>query len=216
MLELPQNVPFLAIDPSSAHLAYALAEIDNKELYIHHAGMLWTKPNWSKGKKLIYMHYAFEYLINGIVPVPAQVFTEAYFMNPKLRMGVAVVPTINHLLEMRCTHPTLVPMQEVPPPSWRRVLGIKPSYANGKRDYKQPTREAVEAYMKVPETILSNITGKARATPHDMTDALAIAIAVGEENGIDKVTSGNVCFKNIGLEEHLRKFNELFIFEEDQ
>lgn len=96
-------------------------------------------------------------------------------------------------------------------------MGVKPVRdSKGKRDYKKPTRDAVEAYMDVPETLVSNVTGKTRATPHDMTDALAIAIAVGVENGIDKVTSGNVCFKNIGLEEHLRKFDELYVFEEDK
>jgi hypothetical protein len=79
-----------------------------------------------------------------------------------------------------------LPFHEIPPPSWRAVLGIKHlKLPGGKRDYKTPTKALVESKLgTLPETIVSNITGKQRDLPNDVSDVLAIALSIGESAGL--------------------------------
>jgi len=214
MQELPKlkdGDVYLAIDPSSAHLAYVLAECDKGgELHIHSAGVIWVKDSWAKGKKLIYMSYALHYLVNRMLPISKLVFSEQFFANPRmLSSSSSVIPTVNNLLEMSCTWPETVPLHLVPPPTWRRILGIKAIQTAKGKDYKQPTADYVKSKMTVPDEVQSNITGKLRATPHDVTDALAIALAIAKENGYDKaVTVGNAAFLNFSFLDYLNRFEK--------
>lgn len=196
----------LCIDPSASHLAYVISEVQGDELYIKAAGMLWTKGSWSRGERFLYMDTSLESLIEGIKTdtVPDSVTTEAYFVNFKNKVGVAVIPTINGLIEKNCAKHK-VDYSELSASSWRSVLGIKKK--NG--DFKEPTKHKVEEYIgKVPEEITSNITLKSRNLPHDLTDALAISIARAEQQGIKKVVLANGAFYPFSIIEKLNKISK--------
>lgn len=201
---------FLFIDPSSSHLAYCLAILDfkQKEVYIVATGMLWTKDSWTKAKRYRYMLDAASLLIEGTKEVfPHVLVTESFFMNPKLPMGAAVVPTINALLNMASEEKDVL-YYEMGPSAWRGILGIKPATIAGKRDYKVPTANLVKKSIKLPETIPSNINKKERLLPHDITDVLAIALAVAKHHGITKIVTSNTMFYPIDLLDKLSKLAE--------
>lgn len=201
---------FLLIDPSASHLAYCLSELDldKKELYISAVGMLWTKDSWTKAKRYRYMLDAAMILLDGNGEVlPHVLVTESFFMNPKLPMGSAVVPTINALLNMAAEESEVI-YQELGPSAWRGILGIKAISIAGKRDYKVPTANLVKKSVKLPETIPSNVNRKERQLPHDVTDVLAIALAVAKHHGITKISTANTAFYPVDLIEKLNKLAE--------
>jgi len=181
--ELNRKQRLLVIDPSASHLAYVICEIEpGQSMTILRSGMLWTHDKWSLGKRLNYMKYNFTLLMKEFNV--EKVYTEQYFMNPKmLSGGTAVIPTINAVLQM-CIDELGKPIEfeEIPPPSWRSILGIKPSMtkvgAKTKRDYKEPTKAIVRLSIQPPEQITSNITMKLRDTPYDIYDALAMVLAL--------------------------------------
>jgi len=201
---------FLVCDPSASHLSYVLCEYDSKakELFISAVGMLWTKADWSRGNRFLYMNRAFETIIQSRY-IPTTICSEQYFIaGSKFGAGVAVIPIINGLLEMNCAQFNLKYL-EVPPPSWRSTLGIKfIKDASGKRDYKTPTKDMVLKSIQVPEEIESNITRKPRATPHDMFDALAITLAMAKELNVKKVTVDNAAFLPFDLIEKLHNISK--------
>jgi len=190
----------LIIDPSASHLAYAIVTFDfiKKDLHIDACGMLWTKDDWSRGKRYRYMYKAIQTLASGNVDgVPNAIFTEGFFVNPKMMFGSSVIPTINSLAEMAADD-LKIPFFEMGPSTWRGILGIKPAITmvNGKRtrDYKVPTADFVSTLIKLPEKIPSNINRNMRLVPNDVTDVLAIAIALGRHHGLQKVSQSNTAF----------------------
>lgn len=198
---------FLLIDPSSSHLGWSLVQLDldKKELYISAAGMLWTSDSWTRPTSFKYMWEAVKILLDGDGEIiPHVIVTESFFMNPKLPMGSAVVPTINALISMAAEEVD-VHYQEMGPSTWRGILGIKALTINGKRDYKKPTADLVKKHISLPETIQSNINRKERMLPHDVTDVLAIAIAVAKHHGISKIITGNSAFLPFTILEKLNK-----------
>ncbi len=201
---------FLFIDPSAAHLGWTLVQLDldKKELYISAVGMLWTKDSWTKAKRYRYMLDAASILVDGNAEVTPQVLvTESFFMNPKLPMGSAVVPTINALLSMAAEEKEVM-YQELGPSAWRGILNIKSRTVAGKRDFKGPTADVVRKDITLPSTIPSNVNRKDRLMPHDITDVLAIALAVAKHHGITKVVTGNTAFYPIDMVEKLNKLSE--------
>lgn len=201
---------FLFIDPSSSHLAFCLATLDlnKKEMYIVAVGMLWTKDSWTKAKRYRYMLNAATILVDGTKEVlPHVLVTESFFMNPKLPMGSAVVPTINALLNMAAEEKEVI-YQELGPSAWRGILGIKYATIAGKRDYKVPTANLVKKSITVPETIPSNINRKERQLPHDITDVLAIALAVAKHHNITKIVTANTAFYPVDLLDKFAKLAE--------
>lgn len=189
-----KNVLF--IDPSSEHLAYALFGLHEDLAVIKLAGMVWTSPSWSKGRRFSYVNRCIKYLLNKLHDPPSLVVTEQYFMNPKLRVGVAVIPTINGIIEMNADDENIEYI-EMPPTEWRKLLEIKPVLnSEGKRDYKKPTADVVNKYITMPLEILSNYTLKLRTVPHDLTDALAIGLAYCKKQGLNKVESNSGVFTN--------------------
>lgn len=169
--------------------------------------MIWAAPSWSRGQRYIYMQKAVNSLIDGLMEeVPSVVITEAFFSNPKLPMGGSVIPTINAFAEMEASI-TKAQYLEIGPTTWRSVLSIKPNKdASGKRDYKTPTADLIKKSIQVPDTIASNIhKDKQRKTPHDVTDVLAIALAVAKHHGVTKISQGNVAFYPIHFIDKLSK-----------
>jgi Holliday junction resolvasome RuvABC endonuclease subunit len=202
---------FLFIDPSASHLAWALATIDlgKKEIYFSAIGMAWTSDKWSKGKRFKYMQKVIEILMQGDGEViPNAVVTEAFFVNPRMMVGSAVIPTVNAFIQMSAdTHD--VRYLEIGPSSWRGILGVKAvKDAKGKKDYKAPAAQEVSKFLKVPEEIQSNINSKMRQTPHDVTDVLALALAVAKHHGVLTVSSGNTAFSPFITIEKLKKESE--------
>lgn len=202
---------FLVLDPSASHLAYALVTMDfNKAtLFIENVGMVWTKDSWSRGKRYRYMFKSIEVLASGNKDaVPGALLTEGFFVNPKMMFGSSVIPTINSLIEMTADEKGLG-YYELGPSTWRGILGIKPTKNEaGKRDYKVPTANLVDQFVKVPSEIPSNINRKMRKLPNDVTDVLAIAIALGRHHGLNKVSQSNVAFLPFHWLEALSKLAE--------
>lgn len=202
---------FLFIDPSASHLGWCLAllDLDAKQMYVAATGMLWTKAEWTKAQRYRYMQQSAAILLDGTLEVmPHVIITESFFMNPKLPMGSAIVPTINALLDMVAEEKGVI-YQELGPSAWRGILGIKAATIKGKRDYKVPTAEAVKKHINCPEQIPSNINRKPRLLPHDITDVLAIAIAVAKHHGVTDIVQSNTLFSPLDvivkLEELARK-----------
>jgi Holliday junction resolvasome RuvABC endonuclease subunit len=179
---LQQTGRILAFDPSGAHMAYAVAHIDltTKVCTFEAVGMIWTRGTWIRAQRYIYMSAAIAALL--AIAKPDMVGTESFFLNSKLPSGVAVVPIINGFIEAETYRYNKTELNFVGPSTWRKILGIKPVMTNGKRDYKVPTRQVVETLLefKFPETILSNVTGKERDLPHDVSDVMAIVQAVAK------------------------------------
>jgi len=201
---------FLCIDPSASHLAYVMVDLDkeSKIAYLDTIGMLWTKDSWTKGGRFLYMNRCLDALVDGVSgAVPEEAITEQFFMNPKLRSGVGVIPVINGLIEKTCAEVGMS-YYEVPPPSWRSVLGVKHiNKPEGGRDYKTPTKVIVERHIGLlPDEIKSNVTMKPRTTPHDIYDALGIALAICIKNGYCDFKLSNTAYHNFNL---IEKFNQI-------
>lgn len=172
----------LTLDPSTSHLAYAYITIKGKVCTVTRSGMLWTKPKWGMGQKLDYMRDQLEILIAEDVE---EFYTEGYFVHFSKPSGISAIPTINNMFKMLVFQKTTEELVvEIPPTKWRKTLGIKSVTTNGKRDFKVPTKDKVESMVgPMPETITSKMTGKERALPHDITDAIAIALSVAKDKG---------------------------------
>lgn len=181
----------LFIDPSASHLAYVFGHLDleKKVMNLKYIGMVWTENSFKRGRRFRYMHGAIEMLATRL-PADSAIVTEQYFSNPRmLTGGTAVIPTVNAFLEMAADRWSLA-FQEIGAASWRSILGIKMVKANGKRDYKQPTADGVRRLLgkDLPLNIPSNINGKMRKLPNDVTDVLAIALAFAKHHGVVDIT----------------------------
>lgn len=198
----------LVLDPSSSHLAYVFItlNLDNKSANISNVGMVWTKASFNKAQRYIYMQAALEYLASNNIK---HLYTEAYFSNPKLLTGsVAVIPTINSMALM-ASYKKQATYEEIGASTWRGLLQIKPITINSKRDYKVPTANKVISLIgQLPETIPSNLDMRERQLPHDLSDALAIALAICKHHGIDQIKLDEGCFRPVFLLEGLAKLSK--------
>jgi Holliday junction resolvasome RuvABC endonuclease subunit len=199
----------LFLDPSGSHLSFTYAELNSttNKMTILEAGLVWTKGTWNRGQRFDYMYKCLDLLINTHRIVPNFIVTESFFMNPKLRTGTVVIPIINGLIEMIVSRDARTSYLEVPPPVWRATLGVKPiKDSKGKRNYKLPTKAIIEGLIgKLPEEIKSNITLKPRATPSDLADSLAIALAHGKRNGMTSFEVERCTFNPFTITDSLNK-----------
>lgn len=206
------NKKILVIDPSGSHLAYALAEVNGDTMTFTNVGMLWVSSKWELGQRLDYMYRGVKLLLNYEHIIVDSVYTEGFFMNKFKMSGVSVIPTINNNIQMAIHQiDTRVGYKEVSPSTWRNVLGIKHVLNDkGARDYKEPTAQMVKKMVtgKLPEQIVSNITGKQRDLPNDITDVMAITLSVGKTVGCKKFELGQFCFNEHRLLEKIRGLNE--------
>jgi hypothetical protein len=180
----------LTIDPSASHLAYTVSEIDqfSGTHIIEDVGIIWV-GDWEKGQKFSYMRKCITFLIEECNIT--SICTESFFVSPRLKTGSSIIPTINNLMHMIIYESGKnITFDEVSPSSWRKVLGIKPVLdAKGKKDFKLPTRQEVEKRLNItfPDEVVSNITGRPRAFPNDIPDALALTLYVSSEYKIKKL-----------------------------
>lgn len=193
-----QDSRILVVDPSASHLAYVILKITGESsAVVESCGMVWTHDKWPRGRRFSYMKNALGYLMAGHLPAAIRVYSEAFFSNPKQMMGSSVIPTINGILDMLCYENRVERFIEIPAPSWRSVLGIRPTMLNGKRDYKIPALNAVQdALGRLPGKIVSNITEKERDVPFDVSDALAIAMAICRVSGITDLSIAKTAWNN--------------------
>lgn len=189
----------LVIDPSANHLAYVI--VNNQT--IESCGMIWTKDSWIKGKRFSYMAKAIQLLLTEFKV--NHVFTEAFFVNPKQMLGSAVIPVINGLIELT-SYEHKASYQEITPPSWRAILQIKAFKDDkGKKDYKTPVRnKVIEVLGPIPDKVISNITGKDRDLPHDLTDSLGITLAILNSMNYNNIKLAENSFNNLVINNQLK------------
>jgi Holliday junction resolvasome RuvABC endonuclease subunit len=201
----------LVIDPSASHLGYAFItlDFDSNTMLLESSGMVWCHDSWTKGKRYRYMLNAIELLATSNPNcIPNTILSEAFFSNPRQMAGSAVIPTINGFIEMVCDKLSIRYL-DMGATSWRAILGIKATKgSDGKRDYKTPTADLVKQFIKLPSEVPSNITRKMRTMPNDVTDVLAIALALARHHGINKATQANTAFYPFTLIEKLNKLSE--------
>jgi hypothetical protein len=205
----------LVVDPSSSHLAYTIMTFKSaKDVEIEKCGMLWAQDKWSRGRKFHYIYKCMQALMHSIPKIEA-IVTEAFFANPRMLGSASSIPTVNGIIEMvadmNSTSEVGYPVDylEIPPTHWRKIINLKPVVIDGSKDYKKPAKDIVIAHLgKLPETIISNVTGNARELPHDITDCLAISIAVAKFLGYTDIRMSNTAFNN---KEDLDLFKELVI-----
>lgn len=198
----------LVLDPSSSHLAYVYItlDLDNKKANITKAGMVWSKASYNKAQRYIYMQAALEHLSSQSISFT---ISEQYFSNPKMLSGsVAVIPTINALALM-AAYKNKAQYVELGASSWRGILGIKAIKTDKGRDYKKPTLDRVVSLIgSLPATIASNLDMRERQLPHDLSDALAIALAISKYHDVTQITVDKDCFRPVDLLEALSKLSK--------
>ena len=191
-----KEVNILFLDVSSTCTGYAIMKVNfhTKSSQLVSCGSLWlNNKNWKDQERYSYLFHA----ICGYFWIVGQVdyiVAEQYSINPKKMVGVQVLPELMGVIKVAAEE-NGIGISSILPQTWRAQLGIKPNVTkdkNGKnkRDYKQPTKEKVLEYFELPETSISNITGKERTTPSDLYDAIAIGLGWTKKYGLGKLTFG--------------------------
>lgn len=178
------NVLFL--DISSSCTGYAIANINfgTKEVKWTRSGALWLDPDWEHPQKYNYMFHVISNYFWVVEQIDYMV-VEQYSFNKNKMMGVQVVPEMQGAIKCAAEE-NGVKVTSILPQTWRKILNIKAVIgADKSRDYKTPTKDVVDSYIKLPDEMVSNITGKTRATPNDVHDALAIGLAWTKRLGFD-------------------------------
>lgn len=179
--EKNNEVKILGLDVSSTCTGYAVLTCDflTRKATVTSAGALWLSNNTDNALKYNYISKCLsEYFY--ILGYMDYLVHEQYSINMKKAQGIMVTPEM--IGAIKATVAELgVSYESISPQSWRKELGIKADITekNGKRerDYKGPTKEWVNNLTCVPDTIISNITGKERNTPSDVYDAIAVIFA---------------------------------------
>jgi Holliday junction resolvasome RuvABC endonuclease subunit len=201
------NTRILFLDPSSSCLGFCMMQVDynRHSAEILSAGPLWFGSDWNEGKKLRYIFSAIRnyfFILNQGV---SEIVCEDYFFpmgkNAKV-MGSLVVPGIIGVacLAAADEDPAL-DFTKISAQQWRKILNISPDKSDhptekqksGKpkvvKDFKTPVERYVKTLITLPEEFVSNITGKSRAMPNDVTDVIGMASAVLKERGIQRITA---------------------------
>jgi hypothetical protein len=193
----------LFLDLSSSCSGYAVARIkkgSSQQLKdatceIVRAGAIWFPPSWSNDKKYYYMYRLVceDFYVTSAV---TDIIYERYSFNSTQAQGSLVVPEMIGAIKVAAHDNGSLPMgvEDIPPQVWRAQLGLKsikaPKMKGGKQelsssgkprfshDWKTPTIEYFQKMFgdKVPDQLISNVTGKLRATPNDVFDALGVCV----------------------------------------
>jgi hypothetical protein len=190
----------LFLDMSSSCTGYCVSKFEANKCIISRAGAMWFPSDCENGQKYYQMQQAVGefYTVNAITDI----IYESYHVNPNQVGNSLVVPEMIGAMKAACYDIFGMPIgvEELGPTAWRGILGIKavktpkidkqgnPVFRKSRagrmmevveRDYKTPTIEYVDKVLnnQIPKTLISNITGKERATPNDLYDSLAICIA---------------------------------------
>lgn len=195
----------LFLDMSSTCTGYTVAKLEGRKCVISRCGVMWFPNDWTNAQKYHHIHQAIGefYSINAVTDV----IYESYHVNPNQVGNSLVVPEMIGAMKAATCDVWGMPLgtEEMGPTAWRGVLGIKPIKTpkldkNGNpvltrtgramydRDYKTPTKEYVDSVLGnvIPDRLVSNVTGKERATPSDLYDSLAICLAWHKRFGVDQ------------------------------
>lgn len=197
-----KEVNILFLDVSSTCTGYAIMRVNfhNKTSQLTSCGSLWlNNKNWRDQERYSYLFHA----ISGYFWIVGQtdyIVAEQYSINPKKMIGVQVLPELMGVIKA-AGEENGVSVTSVLPQTWRSQLGIKPvvtkdSKGKNKRDYKSPTKDKVLEHFAIPETSISNITGKERATPSDLYDAVAIGMGWTKKYGLGTIIQGDFEFNS--------------------
>lgn len=197
-----EEVNILFLDVSSTCTGYAIMKVDfqRKTSQLTSCGALWlNNKKWKDQERYSYLFHALAQYF-WIVEQVDYIVAEQYSINPKKMVGVQVLPELMGVIKT-AGEENGVGVSTVLPQTWRSQLGIKPNVTkdkNGKnkRDYKEPTKQEVLKHFDIPETSISNITGKSRNTPSDLYDAIAIGLGWTKKYGLDKLIPGYFSFNS--------------------
>lgn len=202
--QILKTINVLFLDISSTCTGYSLANINfgTKEVKWTRTGALWLDADWEHPHKYNFMFHVISNYF-WVVEQVDYIVVEQYSFNTKKMMGVQVVPEMQGAIKCAAEE-NGVKISSILPQTWRKLLDIKPDITmNGSkkvRDYKEPTKNKVLTYVKLPDEIVSNITGKTRSTPTDLYDAMAIGIAWVKRLGFD---DSKMDFKDIKVNNHI-------------
>lgn len=199
----------LFLDTSSSCTGYVVARLDRgKSLnmsdatcVIERAGAIWFPANWTNPQKYAYMYKLVTedfYITSAITDI----IYERYSFSPSQRMGSLVVPEMIGAIKAATQDVCSMPLgvEEIAPQTWRSQIGLKAIEttvqvkdkktgaikSKKQRDFKTPCVDYFKGKYEIPEKILSNVTGKERATPHDVFDAFGICEGWHRKLGITK------------------------------
>jgi hypothetical protein len=177
-----ETVNLLFLDISSVCTGYSIFKVNftTKESELTKAGCLWLGSDWEYGQKYDYMYGVIQNYF-WVAESVDYIIVEQYSVNPKKMMGINVVSEMQGAIKAAAWSNGLK-VDSIPPQSWRAQLQIKPIITETKKDYKTPTKTIVNTYVKVPDTVISNLTKKPRQTPSDVYDATAIGLAWSIKN----------------------------------
>jgi hypothetical protein len=204
----------LFLDVSSACTGYVVAKINSggsnslarATCEIVRAGAIWYPKDWTNEKKNYYMFRIISddfYVISAITDI----IYERYSFSPKQRAGSLVVPEMIGAIKVAAFDTGELPLgvEDIPPNVWRSQLGIKADVtvsSDGKksRDYKEPCIRYMKDQFgdKIPDQIISNVTGNLRATPNDVYDAFGVCMGWHKKFGVNKFKIADNAF-NVSL-----------------
>lgn len=192
---LVKNVNVLFLDVSSTCTGYAVASLDVSDkkspVLIKKAGILWFNDEWDHPTKYSYIFNAILTYFEVVENIDL-IIHEQYSVNKDKMAGVMVVPEMIGAIKVAAKE-NGVKISSILPQTWRAQTGIKPVTKTSKtgknsRDYKTPCKDLMNTLFKnIPDTSISNITGKSRATPSDMYDALGVCVGWLKKNGYTKL-----------------------------
>jgi Holliday junction resolvasome RuvABC endonuclease subunit len=175
------NDAAIYFDLSSTCTGFCISKLDSatKTVEILKAGVLWFGNDWDHGQKYSYVA---DFLLNQVYVGYAvnTVVAEGYIVNLAKASGTMVIPELTGAIKAAChtTHPP-IDFYTILPNVWRYALGIKKDNTKaGTSAWKIPAKEKVEQILSttMPEKLVSNITGKPKKTPYDLTDALGVCL----------------------------------------
>lgn len=198
----------LFLDLSSQCVGYCVAKIkkgntqflQDATCELTRIGAIWFHKLMKNPHKYFYVKEIImnDFYVNSNV---SDIIYERYSFSPSHAKGSLVVPEMIGAIKAACHEVPHEPLgiEDIPPQTWRAQIGLKPiTDAKGKRDYKTPCIDYMRGEFgdRIPQTIVSNITGKDRDAPHDMFDALGICMGWHKKLGIEKFAIGDLAFNN--------------------
>lgn len=216
----------LFLDLSSTCTGYVVAKItkggsdmlSDATCEIVRAGALWFPDSYTNTQKYYYMYKMIceDFYITSAI---SDIIYERYSFSMNQRNGSLVVPEMIGAIKVASQDVASLPMgiEDIPPQTWRSSIGLvadtellydkqgrkiltKSGNHKVSRDWKAPcVRRYREMFgEKIPEKLISNVTGKPRAVPHDTFDALGICEGWHRKIGIEKFELADLAF-NVGV-----------------
>lgn len=193
-------------DLSSTCTGYVVAKMEGRKCTISRAGVMWFGDNWEHGRKYFQLQSFITdqlYVVNAITDV----IYEQYNIDPKNVGNCLVVPEMIGALKACLYDIASMPLgcESIPPTAWRKKLGVTSDKtlavdkfghqiltSSGKLKYTNDWKSPVIRYMNdlfpglIPQKLVSNVTGKTRAVPNDLYDALGVCIGWHKKFGCNE------------------------------